>query len=80
MPPHWYNLVRKFYMEVETLKITLNLDTNEIIVPKNFFKNLEKQNAIITKMGGEKIDSSDLIRASVEVALSDTEKYLHVKE
>ena len=62
------------------MKITLNLDTNEIIVPKNFFKNLEKQNAIITKMGGEKIDSSDLIRASVEVALSDTEKYLHVKE
>ena len=37
--PHWYNLVRKFYMEVKTLKITLNLDTNEIIVPKNFFKN-----------------------------------------
>lgn len=62
------------------MKITLNLDTNEIIVPKNFFKNIDKQNLLIEKMGGQKIDAVGLIKASFDVALSDTDRYLHIKE
>lgn len=62
------------------MKITLDLDTNEIIVPKNFFKNIDKQNDLIVKMGGEKISGVELIKKSFETAMSDTDKYLHVKE
>lgn len=62
------------------MKITLDLDTNEIIVPKNFFKNIDKQNELIVKMGGAKISGVELIKKSFETAMSDTDKYLHVKE
>ena len=37
------------------MKITLDLDTNIITVPKNYFKIIDKQNELITKMGGEKV-------------------------
>lgn len=62
------------------MKITLDLATNEIIVPKNFFKNIDKQNETIIKMGGEPIKGMELIRKSFEIAMSDTDKHLHVKE
>lgn len=62
------------------MKITLNLDTNEIVVPKNFFKEIEKQNDMIKKMGGEPIKPTELIRKSFELAMADTDKYLHVRE
>ena len=47
------------------MKITLDLDTNEIVVPKNFFKNIDKQNETIVKMGGQKISGIDLIKKSI---------------
>lgn len=62
------------------MKITLDLDTNEITVPKNFFSILEKQNDTITKMGGERIKPVDLIKKSFEVAISDTDKYLKTRQ
>lgn len=62
------------------MKITLDLDTNEITVPKNFFKNIDKQNETILKMGGQKIVAIDLIKKSFETAMADTDKYLHVRE
>jgi hypothetical protein len=62
------------------MKITLDLDTNEIIVPKNFFKNIDKQNDLIVKMGGSPIKATDLIKKSFEEAMSNTDKYLRVKE
>lgn len=62
------------------MKITLDLDTNEITVPKNFFTVLEKQNDTIAKMGGERIKPIDLIRKSFEVALSDSDKYLKTRK
>lgn len=37
------------------MKITLDLGTNEIIVPKNFFKDIDKQNEMIEKVGGTRI-------------------------
>lgn len=62
------------------MKITLDLDTNEITVPKNFFRSIDKQNETILKMGGQKIVAIDLIKKSFETAMADTDKYLHVRE
>ena len=62
------------------MKITLDLDTNVITVPKNFFKIIDKQNELITKMGGEKVKPLDLIQKSFEIAMSDTDKYLHTRQ
>jgi hypothetical protein len=69
-----------FHKEEDIMKITLDLDTNEIIVPKNFFKNIDKQNDLIVKMGGSPIKATDLIKKSFEEAMSNTDKYLRVKE
>ena len=62
------------------MKITLDLETNVITVPKNFFKNIEKQNTTIQKMGGTAIKPTALIQKSFETAMADTDKYLRVKE
>jgi hypothetical protein len=62
------------------MKITLDLDTNVITVPKNFFKNIEKQNETIVKMGGTPIKATELIQKSFDVAMKDTDKYLRVKD
>ena len=62
------------------MKITLDLNTNEIVVPKNFFKNIDKQNETIAKMGGETIKPIELIKKSFEIAMADTDKHLHTKE
>lgn len=62
------------------MKISLDLDTNEIIVPKNFFTQVEKQNDTIAKMGGERIKPVDLIKKSFEIAMSDTDKYLKTRK
>ena len=61
------------------MKITLDLETNEVTVPKNFFKHFEKQNDMIVKMGGNAIKPTDVIRKSFEEAMSNTDKYLKVK-
>lgn len=62
------------------MKITLDLTTNDITVPKNFFKNIDKQNETIAKMGGEPIKPMELIKKSFEIAMGDTDKHLHTKE
>lgn len=62
------------------MRVTLDLDTNEITVPKNFFAVIDKQNEMITKMGGERVKPMDLIKKSFEIAMSDTDKYLHTKQ
>ena len=62
------------------MKITLDLDTNEILVPKNFFATIDKQNEIITKMGGEKVKPMELIKKSFEIAMADTDKYLKARK
>ncbi len=60
------------------MRVTLDLETNEILVPKNFFKDIEKQNALIEKAGGTPIKAIDLIKKSFEIAMTNTDKYLHV--
>lgn len=62
------------------MKITLDLETNEITVPKNFFTAIKKQNETIEKMGGTPIKPMDLIQKSFEVAMSDTDRYLHTRK
>lgn len=62
------------------MKITLDLDTNVITVPKNYFKIIDKQNELITKMGGEKVKPLELIQKSFDIAMSDTDKYLHTRQ
>ena len=59
------------------MRITLDLETNEIIVPKNFFKEIERQNELIKKAGGTPIKAIDLIQKSFEIAMENTDKYLH---
>lgn len=62
------------------MKITLDLDTNMIVVPKNFFKTIDKNNELLRKMGQEPIKPTDLIQKSFDIAMADTDKYLRVKE
>lgn len=62
------------------MKITLDLETNVITVPKNFFRSYEKQNETIKKMGGEPIKPVEVIQKSFEIAMSDTDKYLRTKD
>lgn len=62
------------------MRVTLDLDTNEITVPKNFFSTIDKQNELIMKMGGEKVKPMELIKKSFEIAMSDTDKYLKTRK
>jgi len=72
----YINLIKKGGNNV---KITLDLDTCEIIVPKNFFKNIEKENDIIKKAKGEPVPPVERLKNAFNTAISDTDKYLHVK-
>lgn len=62
------------------MKITLDLDTCEITVPKNFFINIEKENDIIKSHGGNPVKPVDRIRAAFDKGISEPDKYLHVKK
>lgn len=61
------------------MRISLDLNTNEITLPKNYFAEIEKQNDLIAKMGGEKVNAMDLIKKSFEIAMSDTDKYVKTR-
>lgn len=61
------------------MRITLDLETNEIILPKRYFVEIEKQNDLIAKMGGEKVKPMELIKKSFEIAMSDTDKYVKTR-
>ena len=62
------------------MRVTLNLDTNELIVPKNFFQNIDKINVTNEKLGIDKVSGIELIKKSFETAMSDTDKYLHTAQ
>ena len=40
---------------------------------------IDKQNEMIEKVGGTRISGIELIKKSFEKAMSDTDKYLHVR-
>lgn len=60
------------------MRVILDLDTCELIVPKNFFKEIEKQNTLIERAGGTPIKAVDLIKHAFEEAISNSDKHLHV--
>ena len=62
------------------MKITLDINTNEITVPKTFFATISKENEIIEKAGGTGKDYRTRIREAMEEALSNTDKYLTTKK
>ncbi len=62
------------------MKITLDLETNEITAPKNFFETFAKQNATIAKLGGEPIKPLEVVKKSFEIAMSDTDKYFKTRK
>lgn len=62
------------------MRVTLNLDTNELIVPKNFFQNIDKINVTNEKLGIDKVSGIELIKKSFETAMADTDKYLHTAQ
>lgn len=61
------------------MKVTLDLDTNEITVPKKFFENVQKENDLITAHGGKAVAAVDRIKNAFNEAMSDTDRYLHTK-
>lgn len=61
------------------MKITLDLDTSEITVPKNFFAKIEKENEVITNHGGNAVSPVDRIKNAFNKAMENTDKYLHTK-
>lgn len=62
------------------MKVTLDLETNIITVPKNFFEKITKENDIISKAGGTPIAPKDRLTKAFETAMADTDKYLQVKK
>lgn len=62
------------------MKITLDLETNEITAPKNFFETFAKQNEMITKLGGEPIKPLEVVRKSFEIAMSNTDMYFKTRK
>ena len=62
------------------MKVSLDLETNELTVPKNFFYNIQKQNELIEKHGGTPVPPTEVIRNAFETALSNTDKYLHTRK
>lgn len=61
------------------MKISLDLETNEIVLPKNFFRDIDRQNELIRKMGGQPLQGMELVKKAFETAMSDTDKYVHVR-
>lgn len=62
------------------MKVTLDLATSEITVPKNFFASIAKENEVITAHGGTAVTPVDRIKNAFNKAMEDTDKYLITKK
>lgn len=62
------------------MKITLDLETKEITVPKNFFAKIAKENEVITSHGGTAVSPVDRIKKAFDEAMKDTDKYIVSKK
>ena len=62
------------------MKITLDLETNIITAPKNFFDKIAKENEIIEKHGGTPIKPMERVKNAFEIAMSNTDKYFETKK
>lgn len=62
------------------MKVTLDLETNVITVPKNFFTKIDKENDVIAKHGGKPIPPVERLKNAFEEAMKNTDKYLQIKQ
>lgn len=62
------------------MKITLDLETSEIVVPKNFFNKIEQENEVIIKHGGNPVSPTERIKNAFNIAMENTDKYLRTKQ
>ena len=62
------------------MKVSLDLKTNEITVPKSFFEAIDKENDIIKAHGGTPVSPVERIKAAFETAIGDTDKYLKTRK
>ena len=62
------------------MKVTLDLDTNELTVPKNFFDKIAKENEVIEKHGGNPVSPVDRVKNAFNAAMANTDKYLITKK
>ena len=62
------------------MKVTLDLETNEIQAPKNFFETFAKQNEMIVKLGGDPIKPMEVVKKSFEIAMSNTDMYFKTRK
>lgn len=61
------------------MKITLDLETCDITVPKNFFDKIAKENDVITAHGGTAVEPKERITNAFNTAMADTDKHLKTK-
>ena len=76
----WRNTAKiSTFERILFMKITLDLETKDITVPKNFFKIIEKENDVIKAYNGEPVSPVDRIKNAFNEAMADTDRHLHVK-
>lgn len=62
------------------MKITLDLETNVITVPKMYFEKVAKENKLITEHGGTAVSPIERIQKSFEIALKNPDDYVVTKK
>lgn len=66
------------------MRVTLDLDTCVLTVPKNFFDYVSKQNEVLKAAGvlndETRVTAEKLITKAFNTAMSDTQKYLRTNQ
>ena len=68
-----------FNKGVHTMRVTLDLEKDIIIVPDNFFKRIAEDNERLKKFGAKPAKPIDRIKHSFKVAMADTDNRLLTK-
>ena len=71
--------VRTIDKEVHTMRVTIDLEKDIIIIPDNFFDKVADDNRRLELYGGKPITPIDRIKHSFKVAMADTDKRLLTK-
>ena len=65
--------------EVHTMRVTIDLEKDIIIIPDNFFDRVAKDNERLKMYGGKPATPIDRIKHSFKVAMADTDTRLLTK-
>ena len=52
------------------MRVTLDLDTNTIIVPNTYYKKIDAMNELLANRGGEKLEYTQYIKDAFEKAVA----------